>query len=502
MAKSSGVRPLGGAEHEHCYFVVPLPSGDLIVGGRHGGLDDTGRSVPGVVHGIIWRVEPRSGTIRPGSPREFAAVGASGAAARSAFQMGTMLSDGSLVLGGWVTDDARKGDDVWLIRMTSDLQKVWERAWRGSDAGDNLGESVIARKAGDVVVFGQGVPAGTTITRGLAAAFDADGRVEWSRFVDGGADGPDSLHDGIEMSDGRLFAVGATKQGASTPSQGWLVELDRSGLARPARIFSELTGGQLYGIASGSDQKLVLVGTGRGPDRRNFDGWTVHLALLHSPVTTASPPAAPAPPGAPVVSPGTLDATQRQMVTTGRIGADQTQQYRFTLAASAKVQAVLVPVEGDLDLMLRAGPDVAPIASVNTGTATELIAAPLPAGEHVLEVIGNHSSSYRLIVRLAVPSKPSTPAITLEQQWDVDERRLVEHGLDLLGYVPGEVDGVFTGATRAAIRGFKRASMRQRPDGSRRPSGSSSRSPRPRRRQGALTPQQRRLRGWLRPRSR
>ena len=59
------------------------------------------------------------------------------------------------------------------------------------------------------------------------------------------------------------------------------------------------------------------------------------------------------------------------------------------------------------------------------------------------------SLSYRSIVRLAVPSKPSTPAITLEQQWDVDECRLVEHGLDLLGYVPGEVDGVFTGPNSA-----------------------------------------------------
>jgi len=123
---------LGGAEHERCYFVVGQPAGDLIVGGRY---EKPNEAKP-PAWGIIWRIDPKTGAARPGSRRMFAAAAGAGTAVRSAFQSATPLKDGSLVLGGWATDDARKGDNGWLMELKPDGTKKWET--RLGQTGDNL----------------------------------------------------------------------------------------------------------------------------------------------------------------------------------------------------------------------------------------------------------------------------------------------------------------------------------------------------------------------------
>jgi outer membrane protein assembly factor BamB len=214
---------LGSADHERCYFVVGQLASDLIVGGRHEKPDEPKPPA----WGIVWRMDPKTGAARPGSRRAFAAAAGAGTAARSAFQSATLLKDGSLVLGGWATDDARRGDDGWLMELKPDGTKKWET--RLGQTGDNLIEGLAPSGSGGVVAFGSGTPVGTTIRRGLIAAVNADGRTEWLHYVDGGAQGPDTFHHGIQMADGRLIAVGAAKPPNTASLLGWLVELDRQG---------------------------------------------------------------------------------------------------------------------------------------------------------------------------------------------------------------------------------------------------------------------------------
>jgi peptidoglycan hydrolase-like protein with peptidoglycan-binding domain len=61
----------------------------------------------------------------------------------------------------------------------------------------------------------------------------------------------------------------------------------------------------------------------------------------------------------------------------------------------------------------------------------------------------------QLSVKAAPAAAPAEAALDLEVGWDLGQRRLAEHGLELLGYERGEVDGAFTPATRQAISAFQ-----------------------------------------------
>jgi len=115
----------------------------------------------------------------------------------------------------------------------------------------------------------------------------------------------------------------------------------------------------------------------------------------------------------------------------------------------------LVPQNGDVDLVLLGNDGRAPLISSHNGTAAEFISATLGSGTYTLAVVGNSEAAFRLAAHRGAANKPRDAAVALENGWEIDERRRVEHGLELLGYEPGEVDGVFTGATRTAIRAFQ-----------------------------------------------
>jgi hypothetical protein len=493
---------LGGGDLARCYFALVLGGGDLLVGGRDEQPDQPGRPASGA----LWRLDPTTGAVRPGWPHQYTAIVDDAPAPRSAFRGGAVLSDGSLVLAGWVTDPQRNADLPWLLGLASDGSRRWElHKWRApfGTVGNALAEGVIPDGTGGAVFLGFGSCADGTVARGIAGAVGPTGAIRWLQCVAGEGEGADQLHNGVQFSNGRIVAVGATRAANGAAPHGWMVELDsRTGAVLAKRAFGEITPGELYGAAVSGNQRLVLVGDGRAPDRQDQDGWFVRLGLGAPGVTELSPPPPPSAVAAPPSSPaaplrlppsatpslavpkstvasklppstpiaardgnlGAIDAAHPQIWTEGRAGRRPTLHYRFSLAAATMIEAVLLPEEDDLDLLMRPAGGGAPVISGNSGTAAEIVSIELGPGTHEIEIVGNADSQFRLGVRRASVGRASEAAIAMDRQQGLSERRLIKHGLELLGYTPGVINGVLTGETRAAIRAFQ-ASLGDPPTG-------------------------------------
>jgi len=234
---------------------------------------------------------------------------------------------------------------------------------------------------------------------------------------------------------------------------------------RASRTFDDVPAGKLYHVAP-ADGRLFLAGSGGPANRNDFDGWLVRLRSPSSSAIAVAPSQPPSSPGPrPAIQPqqpgtlsgdlGTLDDKHPQIATASRIGAGETSRYAFALPIAGWVEVALVPENGDADLVLLGSDGRAPLISANSGTATEFISASLGAGTYTLDVVGNTESSFRLVLRRGPSNKPSEAAVAMDKDWDIDERRRIERGLELLGYGPGEADGLFTAATREAIRAFQ-----------------------------------------------
>ncbi|MGO1077884.1 peptidoglycan-binding protein [Inquilinus sp. CA228] len=435
---------LGGPGHERCYFAVRGATGDLIVGGRRERKEEARQPA----RGVYWHLNPETGAALDPSGRE---VGATGGR-RSAFQSAVALMDGGAVFAGWVTDDTRHADDAWAISVRPDGTTHWE--WRDGGVGMNLANAVIARSDGGVLIFGYGTRQDGSTTSGLVAAVGREGKTDWLKFVDAGDIGDDKFFSGVVMDSGQIIAVGGTKEKSERSEHGWIAQLGQDGAVLTSRVFDDVAESRLYSAGVTADQRLLAAGVGERPGGKGRNGWIVTLEPAWPDLRTPKAMVSTS------TDLGKLQAGTKGIKVTKTLAPGGAERYSFEIITPQRVEAVLLPVDGDSDLALMPSDDAVPISSNNSGEAAELIEATLPPGRHMIEAVGpaESPSKFHLILRARPAASPSSDAISLEATWEEDERKLVEHGLELLGYDPGDPDGIFTGATRSAVRAFQERS--------------------------------------------
>lgn len=140
------------------------------------------------------------------------------------------LSDGSLVVGGMITDLGTQDSDLYLMKLTSTGDLVWAKTY-GGPSPDYGGTGVFSTADGGFFVSGQTKswgPGGTQNGMGdlWGLKLDASGNIQWQKAY--GGTGDDT---GIIMPDpaGGYF-IGATTTSWGAGGQDiWLAKLDSSG---------------------------------------------------------------------------------------------------------------------------------------------------------------------------------------------------------------------------------------------------------------------------------
>jgi hypothetical protein len=436
-------RQVSGAGIQRCYFAVPRGSDDVIVGGRYEPEDDPAKPACG----LLFAMRPDTGEVIAGSRHEIAANGAR----RSAFRSGVGLRDGSLVLGGWATDDTRQGDDAWVMRATRDLGSLWQ--WRWGENSDSIAVSVALSPTDQIVAVGTaGGP--DRLPQALAAAIDMNGRLQWRRVSPVEGTVSSELQRVLVAPDQSITAVGWASDSKDGPPHALVLKFSKTGdRAQPAlqRQFSESRAFD----AVPSDQGLLILGSALRAGAAHSSGWIWN---------TATP--APLPAGVRPASAASLgeiaDGAPGRI--SGHLATGQIAHYSFVASRRGPMQVAAIPQKGDVDLILRTdGGDVVRISD-NGRAAAEFIAETLPAGRYDIEVTCNQDSAFVLNVSANPLPIPSADATALEQSWKLDDREHVEHALNLLGYNSSEGIGVFTATTRAEIQAFQ-AAVGQPPSG-------------------------------------
>ncbi len=135
--------------------------------------------------------------------------------------------------------------------------------------------------------------------------------------------------------------------------------------------------------------------------------------------------------------------------------ADREDFYRFRVDRTGPVVISLTLAAGDADLALLDAAGGLLAVSNRPERAADAIEASLPPGDYTVQVsYFQGTAAYDLAIR-PTDATGDADAADWEAAWSRDDRRLVEHGLALLGYLSDGIDGYFAGRTRDAIRSFQ-----------------------------------------------
>jgi hypothetical protein len=153
-----------------------------------------------------------------------------------AYAMTPIDSENSTVLAGYTTSFGAGGSDVWLVKVTSQLNFLngqpwiyrdmvdWRKTYGG--AQDDGAKSVIQAGDGGYIIAGYTKSYGAGGFDMYLVKVDSDGNLLWNRTYGGSQD--DGANCIVQVSDGGYIIAGYTNSGVQSQS-AWLVKTDSSG---------------------------------------------------------------------------------------------------------------------------------------------------------------------------------------------------------------------------------------------------------------------------------
>lgn len=186
----------------------------------------------------------------------------------------TGTRDGGLAAAGRTESQGAGREDLWVVRVDGDGNRIWDRAY-GGPAADRARSIVETRDGGFVV-------AGATESKGAGEfdvwvlKLDARGELLWDRHFGGpGADWASAV---VETRDGGFAIAAYTQDTLATPFDAWVLKLD----ARGERLWERRLGGAAEewasAIAEAGDGRLVVAGHTESKGAGGADAWVFELS--------------------------------------------------------------------------------------------------------------------------------------------------------------------------------------------------------------------------------
>ncbi|RRA99985.1 putative Ig domain-containing protein [Larkinella rosea] len=292
-------KTIGGSNYESLMTIVATPDGGFLLGGASDSDAGGDKSENGRGYADCWLVKIDSdGTKRWdktfGGELEDQIMDIAVLPNNQGYLLGCLSSSPP---GPDKTAPLKSAGDYWVIRVDLDGNKVWDKAYGGSEF--QYLTNIIPTSDGKFVLFGSSWSnAGGDKTENVRGTndywlvkIDADGNKLWDKTI--GGDQDDDALSGTATSDGGVVVSGASSSNKSFDkstncfgvSDYWVVKVDADGHKSwdktlggiygdyPTKIISTADGGYLVGGFSNSTRNALKSEDSRG-DR---DFWVVKL---------------------------------------------------------------------------------------------------------------------------------------------------------------------------------------------------------------------------------
>lgn len=178
------------------------------------------------------------------------------------------LADGSFAVLGSTQSKGAGSNDLWLLKLDADGNKVWDRTFGGPKA--DLGQSLHAVADGGLIVIGHTGSKGAGEADGWIMKLAADGALVWEKTI--GTPDYEWLMDGAVLKDGSIIAVGSTRPQKGGEKSAFIVRLDKDGTV----LWQQRIGGKgsavFNAVALLADGRLTIGGS-IAKDGKGNEAW-------------------------------------------------------------------------------------------------------------------------------------------------------------------------------------------------------------------------------------
>lgn len=163
-------------------------------------------------------------------------------------------------------------DDIWLIKLDSLGDVMWQKTYGGNDTENAY--SIDKTPDGGYVIGGDTFSFGAGGFDYLLIKVNSTGSVEWAKTY-GGENG-DTAHDVSASYNGEYVIVGKTQSFQSTSLDSWICKLRSDGQIEWAKVYGGDNGDMVYSVVNEVDS-YVIAGYSYSFSDNYSDSWVVNV---------------------------------------------------------------------------------------------------------------------------------------------------------------------------------------------------------------------------------
>ncbi len=182
-------------------------------------------------------------------------------------------ADGGYIMTGPTTSFGAGGYDIWVVKLDSSANIVWQRSFGGSS--DEVPNAIKQTSNGNYVIAGRTNSYGAGGLDFFVLRLDAAGNLLW--FKTYGGSGDEYAYSISETTDNGLFLVGGSSSFGAGNLDYCVIKLDFDGNITWQRVYGGGSIDMPYAGQQTADDGYILAGGGASVGAGGYDIWIVKL---------------------------------------------------------------------------------------------------------------------------------------------------------------------------------------------------------------------------------
>ena len=246
----------GGSSGEATYGVTVAPNGDIIIAGYTYSFG---------TNGDAWVLRLDS----DGNVKWQKAYGGSNYDVITAV---AVADNGDIIVAGYTDSFGAGSKDSWILRLDENGNVKWQKAYGGS--GDEVITAVTVAPNGDIIIAGYTYSFGAGKADFWALRLDSDGNVKWQKAYGGSEDDEAG---GIAIAlNGDIIVVGYTKSFGAGKADFWALRLDSDGNVKWQKAYGGSEDDIAFAVAITENGDIIVAGYTLSFGT-NGDAWVLRL---------------------------------------------------------------------------------------------------------------------------------------------------------------------------------------------------------------------------------